>query len=689
MPASASPHQTRAHRWPLFVGTIAATALLLTALLDFGDPLQSARDEVELGAAARADAVRATWSRLCATAEDPVPARRGFAVEVPDAVPAFAQTERAGLGRDPREPAGSGSGAIRAGSGSGSQRRSPNMGLTAGGRAASGPQVRAPIAAALARAARAARSQGSLDRAVELASIAADRARGRDPVLLAQILLDRCRWAAAAQAPADVVALRLDLITNGDPSATIDSTSVRLLAAMIAPIDAVLARTELESSRRALPPPNDRLQIVRGEAVITWDPWWTVLEQRLHGIAPGIDWARRLHRSERRAEAVRRFFGNQLNGADAQWRFAERFGATFALRRQGAHTRVLHTTEAAIVQRLSQDLAAGSDQPYTVQFHRGGLAAADALPAGQVGDVVRALEALDGERLGFTVHRKDAFRTGQAEANRLSAVRAGLITLAVAILCATMLATRALQRTRRLERMRSTFVASVTHDLRTPIQSILLMAETLERGRVAREASRKRYFTTIRHEAQRLRRFVEDILESARIDRGEAARVDRQAVSSAAFFATMEQDLRQRAERDGATVAFVLERMPEELTIDPDGVLRITWNLFENALRYGRVDDQPADVRVVAACANGVLTITVQDDGPGVPSRFASSIFEPFERADAEERGPTGTGLGLSIVRAIARAHGGDAQLLPSTTGARFAASLPLTPPAPHKDPAA
>lgn len=641
MPPSATP-QTRAHRWPLFVGTIAAAALLLTALLDFGDPLQSARDEVELGAAARADAVRATWSQLCATAADPIAARGGFAVEITDDIPAFATPL-------PKPDA--------------------NKVSTA------------PIAAALARAARAARSQGNLARAVELAAIAAERAR--DSLLLAQILLDRCRWAAAVNAPDEVTALRRDLVTNGDARATIDGTSVRLLAAMITPIDAELLRTELAANRRTLPPPDDRLRIVRGDAVITWDPWWSVIESRLTDIAPEIDSSVQLRRQARKAEAVRRFFGNRLDGSDERWRFAQRDGATFALRRQGLSTRVICTSEDALVERLARDLATTADQPYIVRFQ-----AHDANGDAKA-DVVRAHEQLDGNWLGFTVHRKDAFRTGRAEAARLSAVRAGLITLAVAILCATMLATRALHRTRRLERMRSTFVASVTHDLRTPIQSILLMAETLERGRVVREASRGRYFTTIRHEAQRLRRFVEDILESARIDRGESAHVDRQPVASEAFFATMERDLRQRAERDGASLDFVVSRMPEVLTIDPDGVLRITWNLFENALRYGRVDDAPAEVHLEAACADGVLTITVHDKGPGVPGRFASSIFEPFERAEAEERGPTGTGLGLSIVRAIARAHGGDALLVPSDQGARFQASLPLTPPTRQKDPAA
>ncbi len=113
------------------------------------------------------------------------------------------------------------------------------------------------------------------------------------------------------------------------------------------------------------------------------------------------------------------------------------------------------------------------------------------------------------------------------------------------------------------------------------------------------------------------------------------------------------------------------------LTADRDRLERALGNLVENALRHG---DGP--VALDAAAADGRVTFTVADRGPGVDSAFARRAFERFSRADAARSGD-GAGLGLAIVRAVAVAHGGEARLEPRPGGGAVASLIvPSSPPA-------
>lgn len=207
------------------------------------------------------------------------------------------------------------------------------------------------------------------------------------------------------------------------------------------------------------------------------------------------------------------------------------------------------------------------------------------------------------------------------------------------------------------------FTADVAHEFKSPLTSIRGAAELLREGGDAEPGVRERFLRNIELDADRLDRLVSRLLELSRID-----------ASSEAF---TEVDL-------DAVIARVVERTrTDEQPVEvvgrcglvrgrPVDLERALLNLVENALRHGP-DGEP----VVLRCSGerAVVSIAVEDRGPGVPEALRPRLFDRFFTTDAGERG---TGLGLAIVRSVATAHGGTAELDSSyTRGARFVLSLP------------
>jgi two-component system, OmpR family, sensor kinase len=231
------------------------------------------------------------------------------------------------------------------------------------------------------------------------------------------------------------------------------------------------------------------------------------------------------------------------------------------------------------------------------------------------------------------------------------------------------------------------FVADASHELRTPLTSVLanleLLAESLhgEEGDAARSALRS---------SQRMRRLVADLLLLARTDVGRVAPREPVDLAQVALEATAELGP-VSAEHD-----IVLDVRPAVVQGDHDELLRLALNLVENALRHTppgtsiRVTTHTAeaDRNRARGNPNQEAVLVVEDDGPGVPSELAPTLFERFVRGAGDRGGSFG--LGLAIVRAVAESHGGTVTLesprptgavddLASTRhGARFVVRLPL-----------
>ena len=219
-------------------------------------------------------------------------------------------------------------------------------------------------------------------------------------------------------------------------------------------------------------------------------------------------------------------------------------------------------------------------------------------------------------------------------------------------------------RSDRIAALRSTFVASVSHDLRTPIASIGLMAETLREGHArGREGH---YARSIEQEAGRLRRIVDDLLDFGRLERGLPVRLSKREVDVPQWLEAFAARERERCQTFGsATLALETVSLPGTARLDVEAVERALSNLIDNALKHSGTDRITLAVRGSGADGNE-LAFEVADTGTGLAKgTLHEDLFEPFARDSAT----SGTGLGLSIVRAIAVAHGGDATLSPGPAG--------------------
>ena len=216
---------------------------------------------------------------------------------------------------------------------------------------------------------------------------------------------------------------------------------------------------------------------------------------------------------------------------------------------------------------------------------------------------------------------------------------------------------------RRLEAVRSDFVANASHELKTPLTVIRAAAETvLDEG--LPEGLRQQFLRSIESNTVRLQRLVDDLLDLSRYESG-AWRPERQAFSAEHVAWSAWEEL--EAKRAGGEVDFRVEGSGEGLG-DEAAVYQVFRNLFENALRY--VPEQEGRVVVAIRAEGESLVISVRDNGTGIPAASLPRIFERFYRVDAaRSREEGGTGLGLAIVRHLVSSMGGTV-VAESTWGA-------------------
>jgi signal transduction histidine kinase len=240
------------------------------------------------------------------------------------------------------------------------------------------------------------------------------------------------------------------------------------------------------------------------------------------------------------------------------------------------------------------------------------------------------------------------------------------------------------ERARALEnanRVRRQLLADVSHELMTPLAAIRGYVETLrmEDRRIGEEAQR-RYLRIVNEEAERLEHIIGDLLDLARLEGGGGSfRVERVALDQllARVRDRHEQTLREKS------MTLQVDRDPalDKIHADPNRLEQALQNLVANAIRH---TPDGGTVRIRARPIDDVVSIVVEDSGPGIPPEHLARVFDRFYKVDESRAGmdtPSGSGLGLSIVRAIVARHGGtiEASNAPGA-GARFEIRLPANP---------
>jgi len=225
---------------------------------------------------------------------------------------------------------------------------------------------------------------------------------------------------------------------------------------------------------------------------------------------------------------------------------------------------------------------------------------------------------------------------------------------------------------RRLEevaQMKSDFVSTVSHELRSPLTSIIGSLDTVNRPELApKEPTSQQLLISARRQAGRLQRLIEDLLVVSRIDRG-AIPVHPEDLHLKEIF-----DEVNRTVSIEPTIAVD----PENLMVraDRDHLMRVLINLVENAAKYA--PDSP--VELFAWSRGGRALMAVVDHGPGIPEEARERIFDRFTQLDqSDTRARGGTGLGLSIVKSLSEVMGGSVRVEPTEGGgATFVVELPL-----------
>ncbi len=238
----------------------------------------------------------------------------------------------------------------------------------------------------------------------------------------------------------------------------------------------------------------------------------------------------------------------------------------------------------------------------------------------------------------------------------------GYTSALVVLLAIGLLATiRGAARARELAQLKSDFVSTVSHELKTPLTSIRMFAEMLEQG-VAKgdQAKMARYHGVIVQESQRLGLLIANLLDYAQIERGTRRYLQsRHGIKELAEGSVETFDALRDPEvggRNPVEVAVSPEAMDAEVEVDRDVVVGAVLNLLANAAKYG---GQGAIEVQVGADADAAW-IAVRDHGPGIPASEQPRIFREFYRApEAYRSGVEGTGLGLALVKRHVEALGG------------------------------
>jgi signal transduction histidine kinase len=285
-------------------------------------------------------------------------------------------------------------------------------------------------------------------------------------------------------------------------------------------------------------------------------------------------------------------------------------------------------------------------------------------------EVTNRLNQPDLERLV-----EQASRTGDAIAEDVTLwvpgarpARARAVPLADG---ATVLLLSDLSESYRLDRVRRDFVANVSHELKTPVAAIRALAETTGTALQSDDHDvAVRFVERLGTEATRLATLVSDLLDLSRVEAGELHRstVDLDAL-------LVEAAERGRVVGEGKDLEFVVHEADIHIEVDASQLAMAVKNLVDNAVRYS----EHGKIELSAEARDDLVTITVADQGIGIPIDELGRIFERFYRVDkGRARATGGTGLGLSIVRHVIENHGGRVSVdSESGVGTTFTLVLP------------
>jgi two-component system phosphate regulon sensor histidine kinase PhoR len=231
---------------------------------------------------------------------------------------------------------------------------------------------------------------------------------------------------------------------------------------------------------------------------------------------------------------------------------------------------------------------------------------------------------------------------------------------------------------RRLEEVRRTFTANVSHELKTPLTAIATLVDSLVEDEAMPAALRRRFLGKIGNQNERLSRLVQDLLIISRLE-SEKEVLESHPVELVKILDDCVQTFAEVAQKKGVSLEWELPEPPVTVSANDESLFLIFNNLLHNAVTH---TPPGGTVRLSAVAASGLVHVVVMDTGIGIAAEHLERIFERFYRVDkSRARGAGGTGLGLSIVKHLTQALNGTVVVESKPgAGSTFTVSLPQAP---------
>lgn len=352
----------------------------------------------------------------------------------------------------------------------------------------------------------------------------------------------------------------------------------------------------------------------------------------------------------------------QRTSSADQWRLTSSDGRVLALLREERvllETRALTNDEFALSEATITLLPPGADP---------------AQPPEPL--LVKAMEEpLSGWSVALQLTGDDPFVT--AADKRISAYLWTGVIVVGTIALLTVVIGRFVSAQMRLARIRNDLVATVTHELKTPLASMRALVDTMRQGRCRDQQQQNEYLELINTENERLTRLIDNFLAFSRMERNKHAFEFREVRIDSIIAAAAEAMRERFASLEGQLNSEIEPNLPA-VSADADALTTVLINLLDNAHKYTG-DDKHIVCR--AYCDNGLVCLEVQDNGIGLSRRAVKRVFDRFYQVDQSlSRSRAGCGLGLSIVQFIVKAHGGTIAVTSELgKGTTFSVRLPAS----------